>query len=36
VVYDAVVKIFEVKRGAVVQGSDHPMWVTGAAGIDRV
>jgi hypothetical protein len=36
VVYDAVVKIFEVKLRAVAQGSDHPVWVTGPAGIDRV
>ena len=34
VVYHAVVRIFGVKLGAA--GPDHPVWVTGAAGIHRV
>jgi hypothetical protein len=35
-VCDAVVRIFGVKLEVVAEGPDHPVWVTGAAGIHRV
>ena len=30
-----VVRIFAVELGAVAEGPDHPVWVTGVAGISR-